>query len=194
VRLSQELGHHGPDAVRRLFWRLSLTWGGIACLIAAGLFLCLPIFRWIYRPENIPSTVLVILLGLLMAKQGFTVSLGAIYLIMDRVATNALVKLPLMLVWLPLGALFVQRWGAEGAAAYQLGAYLTGDLVYFGILLTPWFWRGGRVSDESPSPARPGRTPAPVSPRRAARPTPHHPDGRGGVWCGADSSPQHKSG
>jgi O-antigen/teichoic acid export membrane protein len=144
VRLSQELGHHGPDAVRRLFWRISLTWGGIACLIAAGLFLCLPIFRWIYRPENIPSTVLVILLGLLMAKQGFTVSLGAIYLIMDRVATNALVKLPLMLVWLPLGALIVQRWGAEGAAAYQLGAYLTGDLIYFGLLLTPWFWRGGR--------------------------------------------------
>jgi O-antigen/teichoic acid export membrane protein len=152
VRLSQELGRNGADATRRLFWRASLTWGGISCLIAAGLFLCLPLFRWIYGAQNIPSTTLVLLLGLLMAKQGFTVSLGSIFLIMDRVALNALVKLPLMLVWLPLGALFVQRWGAEGAAAYQLGAYLTGDLVYFGILLTPWFWRphqGGRIAAPS---------------------------------------------
>ena len=132
MRLSQELGRNGADATRRLFWRASLTWGGISCLIAAGLFLLLPLFRWIYGPQNIPSTTLVLLLGLLMAKQGFTVSLGSIFLIMDRVALNALVKLPLMLVWLPLGALLVQRWGAEGAAAYQLGAYLTGDLVYFG--------------------------------------------------------------
>ena len=78
------------------------------------------------------------------------VSLGSIFLIMDRVALNALVKLPLMLVWLPLGALFVQRWGAEGAAAYQLGAYLTGDLIYFGILLTPWFWRSHHGTQVAP--------------------------------------------
>jgi O-antigen/teichoic acid export membrane protein len=144
VRLSQELGSNGRAALRRLFWRTSLAWGGISCLIAAVLFLCLPIFRLIYGPENIPSTLLVVLLGLLMAKQGFTVSLGSIYLIMDRVLINTLVKLPLMLVWLPLGALLVQHAGAEGAAGYQLGAYLTGDLIYFGLLLTPWFWRAHR--------------------------------------------------
>jgi hypothetical protein len=35
----------------------------------------------------------------------------------------------------------VQRWGAVGAAGYQLGAYVAGDALYFAILSTPWFWR-----------------------------------------------------
>ncbi len=142
VRLSQELGRHGPGPARHLFWRTSLVWGGVSCLLAAALFLLLPVFRWVYGAQNIPSTWLVVILGLLMAKQGFTVSLGSIFLMMNRVATNALVKLPLLLLWMPLGALMVQRWGALGAAAYQLAAYLTGDLVYFSILATPWFWSG----------------------------------------------------
>jgi O-antigen/teichoic acid export membrane protein len=151
VRLSQELGRHGPAAMRRLFWRTSLTWGAISCLAAGVLFLFLPVFRWVYGEANIPDTGLVLILGLLMAKQGFTVSLGAVFLIMNRVATNALAKIPLLLVWLPLGVVMVQRWGAPGAAAYQLGAYLTGDLIYAGILATPWFWRGsGRAATPEP--------------------------------------------
>ena len=145
VRLSQERGSGSRDSLRRLFWRTSLAWGAISCLIAGLLFLSLPLFRLIYGAANIPSTLLVALLGLLMAKQGFTVSLGAIYLIMDHVLLNALVKLPLMLVWLPLGAVLVQNAGAEGAVGYQLGAYLTGDVIYFGLLLTPWFWRAHRL-------------------------------------------------
>ncbi len=60
---------------------------------------------------------------------------------MNRVATNALAKLPLMALALPLGADLVQRWGAVGAAAYQLGAYLAGDVMYFTIIATPWFWK-----------------------------------------------------
>ena len=63
------------------------------------------------------------------------------FLILDRVATNAIAKLPLMLISLPVGVWLVQRAGALGAAAYQLGAYLLGDLVYFAIVATPWFWR-----------------------------------------------------
>jgi O-antigen/teichoic acid export membrane protein len=147
VRLSQELGTQGPAATRRLFWRTSLAWGGLSCLAAAGLALLLPVFRLLYGAQNLPWVGLVVILGLLTAKQGFTVSLGAIYLIMNRVATNALVKLPLLLIWLPLGALMVQRWAAFGAAAYQLAAYLTGDLVYFALVLTPWFWRSAPTSN-----------------------------------------------
>lgn len=162
VRLTQELGRHGPAATRRLFWRTSLIWGGLSCVVAAGLFLALPVFRWVYGPANFPSFWLVVILGLLMAKQGFTVSLGASFLIMDRVATNALVKLPLLLVWMPLGALMVQRWGAPGAAAYQLGAYLTGDVVYFGILATPWFWREASWREAHPIPAPVGVRPEPA--------------------------------
>ncbi|MGH2368769.1 MAG: lipopolysaccharide biosynthesis protein [Chloroflexota bacterium] len=140
VRLSQELGRQGATATRRLFWRTSLIWGGISCLGAIAFLFLLPVFRWIYQPENLPSVLLVVLLAVLTAKQGFTVSLGSIFLIMNRVATNVLVKVPLMLVWMPIGALLVQRWGATGAAAYQLGAYVTGDLLYFGLLAMPWFW------------------------------------------------------
>jgi O-antigen/teichoic acid export membrane protein len=141
VRLAQEHAAGGPAATRRLFWRTSLTWGGLATLMAAGMMLTLPVFRWFYGPEALPSALLVAVFGLLQAKQGFTVALGSIFLIMDRVATNVIAKLPLLAVALPIGAVLVQRWGALGAAAYQLGAYLAGDLVYFSILATPWFWR-----------------------------------------------------
>lgn len=142
VRLAQELRSAGPASTRRLFWQSSLLWGVVSSLAAAAFLLLLPLFRWVYSPEALPSLLLVVLYAALTAKQGFTVSLGAVFLIMNRVATNVIAKLPLMAIALPLGALMVQRWGAVGAAAYQLTAYLAGDLVYLAILATPWFWRG----------------------------------------------------
>jgi O-antigen/teichoic acid export membrane protein len=144
VRLSQEMGTKGPAATRRLFWRTSLFWG-VAFSAASLVFLALlPVFRWIYGPDKLPSLLLVGLLAGYTAKQGFTVSLGAIFLIANRVATNALAKLPLMALALPIGVYLVQRWGAVGAAGYQLGAYLAGDVMYFAIIATPWFWRSSR--------------------------------------------------
>jgi O-antigen/teichoic acid export membrane protein len=144
VRLSQELARRGAAATRRLFWRITLGWGALAAAGAAVLLLLLPVFRWIYGHENLPDWWLVFLFGLLAAKQGLTVSLGSIFLIMDRVAVNVLAKLPLLALSLPVGAILVQRWGATGAAVYQLGAFTAGDLMYFAILSTPWFWRSGR--------------------------------------------------
>ncbi|MBI3971886.1 MAG: lipopolysaccharide biosynthesis protein [Chloroflexi bacterium] len=141
VRLSQELSRRGVAATQRLFWQSSLLWGAVSTVAAAGFITLLPLYRWIYGPEYLPSLLLVVLFGALTAKQGFTVSLGSIFLIMDRVATNAIAKLPLMAVAMPVGALMVQRWGAAGAVGYQLGAFALGDVVYFGILATPWFWR-----------------------------------------------------
>jgi O-antigen/teichoic acid export membrane protein len=141
VRLSQEFGTRGAAATRRLFWQSSLTWGCISSLAAAAFLVLLPVFRWIYPPQYLPYVLLVALFAALTAKQGFTVALGPIFLIMDRVATNALVKLPLLAVFLPIGAAMVRRWGATGAAAYQLAAYTAGDLVYLAILASPWFWR-----------------------------------------------------
>jgi O-antigen/teichoic acid export membrane protein len=141
VRLSQEYGAHGAAPTRRLFWRSLLTWGAISIVGAAAFACLLPIFKLVYGPEAFPSIWLVVILAALVAKQGFTVTLGSIYLILDRVAVNALAKLPLILVWMPLGALLIQGWGAVGAALYQLGSYITGDIVYFSILATPWFWR-----------------------------------------------------
>ena len=142
VRLSQEMGAKGPAATRRLFWRSSRLWGAVYTAAAAACLALLPVFRWVYGPDKLPSFWLVLLFGLVTAKQGFTVSLGAIYLVANRVATNALAKLPLLALALPVGVWAVQRWGAVGAAAYQLGAFLAGDLMYFSILATPWFWRG----------------------------------------------------
>jgi O-antigen/teichoic acid export membrane protein len=144
VRLSQELAQRGPAATRRLFWRTSLLWGGLSTLAALGLALLLPLFRLVYGAQALPSVTLVVLLAALAAKQGFTVSLGSIFLIMDRVATNMLAKLPLIAVAMPVGAWMVQRWGAVGAAGYQLGAFAAGDALYFAILLTPWFWKERR--------------------------------------------------
>jgi O-antigen/teichoic acid export membrane protein len=152
VRLSQEHGSRGAAATRRLFWRTTLMWGAISMAAAVAFTFTLPIFRAIYGPDKLPSVLLVVLFATLTAKQGFTVCLGSIFLIMDRVATNAIAKLPLLLIAIPAGALAIQRWGGSAgvagyavlAVAYQLGAFLAGDALYFAILLTPWFWRDRR--------------------------------------------------
>jgi O-antigen/teichoic acid export membrane protein len=144
VRLSQEYGARGVDATRRLFWQTLLIWGGISAIGAAAFCLLLPVFRWAYTPDALPSLALVLVFAALTAKQGFTVTLGAIYLILDRVAINVLVKIPLLLLAMPVGMLLVQQHGAVGAALYQLGAYVAGDLVYFTLLAGPWLWRPRR--------------------------------------------------
>jgi O-antigen/teichoic acid export membrane protein len=145
VRLSQEYRTAGAAATRRLFWQTTLLWGGISSVAALGFVLLLPVFKWVYTPEAFPSLLLVLLCAALAAKQGFTVALGSVFLVLDRVAVNVLAKVPIMLLAIPAGVVLVQRWGAEGAAAYQLTAYALGDLVYFSILSTPWFWRRPRV-------------------------------------------------
>jgi O-antigen/teichoic acid export membrane protein len=153
VRLSQEYRTAGAAPTRRLFWQTALLWGGISSLGALGFVLLLPVFKWVYTAEAFPSLLLVLLFAALTAKQGFTVALGSVFLVLDRVAVNVLAKLPILLLALPAGVVLVQRWGAVGAAGYQLGAYLLGDLVYFGILSTPWFWRRprGRASQTATS-------------------------------------------
>jgi O-antigen/teichoic acid export membrane protein len=144
VRLSQEMGTQGVASTRRLFWKASLVWGGASAVGAACLLAALPVFRWVYGDEYLPSVALVTVLGVLQAKQGLTVALGSIYLIAGRVATNALLKLPILAAAYPLGSWLVHSWGATGAAMYQLVLYLVGDVMYFGLLLTPWFWREAR--------------------------------------------------
>ncbi len=143
VRLSQEMGRNGPAATRRLFWRTTLFWGATFTLASAAFLALLPIFRWVYGPEKLPSFLLVLLFAIYTAKQGFTVSLGAIFLIANRVAVNALTKLPLIALSVPFGIWLIRdrQLGAIGAASYPLGAYLVGDLMYFAIVASPWFWR-----------------------------------------------------
>ena len=135
---------------RRLFWRSLALWGGLST-VGAALFACLlPVFRLIYTPAALPSVTLIVVWALFTAKQGFTVTLGAIYLILDRVALNVGVKIPLLLAAMPVGAWMIQTWSqtlddpaaaAVAATAYILGAYLVGDAVYFGLLAVPRFWR-----------------------------------------------------
>ena len=86
-------------------------------------------------------------------------ALGAVYLIAGRVATNALLKIPLIMVAVPWGMWLVEGWGAMGAVVYQLTVYVAGDVVYLGLILTPWFWQsvGGSpsFSDTRASPSQP---------------------------------------
>jgi len=153
VRLSQLYGERGAVETRRLFWRSLALWGALST-VGAALFACLmPVFRWVYTPAALPSVTLVVVWALFTAKQGFTVTLGAIYLILDRVAINVAVKIPLLLGAMPVGAWLVQTWSttlddpaaaAVAAPVYILGAYLIGDVVYFGLLAIPGFWRERR--------------------------------------------------
>ena len=150
VRLSQLYGERGAAETRRLFWRSLALWGGLST-VGAALFACLlPVFRLIYTPAALPSITLIAVWALFTAKQGFTVTLGAIYLILDRVAVNVAVKIPLLLAAMPVGAWMIQTWSqtlddpaaaAVAATVYILGAYLVGDAVYFGLLAAPSFWR-----------------------------------------------------
>ena len=155
VRLSQLYGERGVAETRRLFWRSLALWGGLSA-VGATIFACLlPVFRWIYTPQALPSITLIVLWAAFTAKQGFTVTLGAIYLILDRVAINVAVKIPLLLAAMPIGAWLVQTWSqtlddpaaaAVAATVYILGAYLVGDLIYFGLLALPQLWRERKPS------------------------------------------------
>lgn len=154
VRLSQLYGERGAAETRRLFWRSLALWGALST-VGAAIFACLlPVFRWIYTPQALPSITLIALWAAFTAKQGFTVTLGAIYLILDRVAINVAVKIPLLLAAMPIGAWLVQTWSqtlddpaaaAVAATVYILGAYLVGDLIYFSLLALPRFWRERRA-------------------------------------------------
>ena len=155
VRLSQVYAQFGASAARRLFWRSLLLWGGVSAVGAFAFAGLLPVFRWVYTEQAFPSVTLVVFWALFTAKQGFTVTLGAIYLILDRVAANVLVKLPLSLLAMPIGAWLIRDWsptladpaaGAVAAIVYILFAYLAGDLVYFGLLSLPRFWRPPRIA------------------------------------------------
>ncbi|HEU5317421.1 MAG TPA: lipopolysaccharide biosynthesis protein [Chloroflexota bacterium] len=154
VRLSQVYAESGVRATRRLFWRSLALWGGLSILASAAFACLLPLFRWVYTAQAFPSVALVVLWAAFTAKQGFTISLGAIYLILDRVAINAAVKIPLLLGAMPVGAWLVSTWSttlsdpaaaAVSATAYILGAYLVGDAIYFGLLAAPRFWRPPRA-------------------------------------------------
>ncbi len=162
VRLSQEMATGGVAPVRRLFWKASLAWGAASAVAALALLAALPVFRWVYGEEYLPSVALVAVLGVLQAKQGLTIALGSIYLIAGRVAANALLKLPLLAIAYPLGSTLVGAWGATGAATYQLLLYVAGDVMYLGLILTPWFWRGVGV------PGRDAPFHWPQAPRAAA--------------------------
>jgi O-antigen/teichoic acid export membrane protein len=155
VRLSQVYAQFGAAAARRLFWRSLLLWGSLSTVGAFAFAGLLPVFRWAYTADAFPSVTLVLLWAVFTAKQGFTVTLGAIYLILDRVAANVLVKVPLLLLAMPVGAWLIRTWsptladpaaGAVAAVLYILVAYVIGDVVYFGLLSVPRFWRPPRIA------------------------------------------------
>ncbi len=139
--LGERKGQAGLSAARTVFWRVTLLWTPLALALAAVLTLCLPIFRLILKPEVFPSLTLVIIFALHTGLMALGVGFGSVFLLTDRIGLNIAIKTPINLAFLPLGALLVMQWGAEGAVLYMLTAYSVGYVAYLSLLASNWFWQ-----------------------------------------------------
>lgn len=141
--LGERKGQAGLSAARSVFWRVTLLWTPLALALAAILVLCLPLFRLTLTPEVFPSLTLVIIFALHTGLMGLGVGFGSVFLLTDRIGLNIAIKTPINLAFLPLGALLVMQWGAEGAALYMLAAYSVGYVAYLSLLASNRFWQTG---------------------------------------------------
>ena len=119
--LGERKGQAGLGAARSVFWRVTLLWTPLALVLAAVLALCLPLFRLALTPEIFPSLTLVIIFALHTGLMALGVGFGSVFLLTDRIGLNIAIKTPINLACLPLGALLVMQWGAEGAGALYAG-------------------------------------------------------------------------
>ena len=141
VWLAQEKSKGDLGGVRTVFWRVTLLWTPLACVIAAGLAVCVPIFRWLYGPELLPSLPLVLVLAAHHGLMALGIGFGSVFLVTDRIGLNIAIKTPINLAFLPIGAVLIQHWGTIGAAAYIMAAYSAGYVAYLALLASRWFWR-----------------------------------------------------
>ena len=148
--LGERKGQAGLSAARSVFWRVTLLWTPLALALAAGLVVCLPLFRLALTPDVFPSLTLVIIFALHTGLMGLGVGFGSVFLLTDRIGLNIAIKTPINLAAVPLGALLVMNWGAEGAALYMLAAYSVGYVAYLSLLASNRFWQTGA---RSPTPA-----------------------------------------
>ena len=139
--LGERKGQVGLSGARTVFWRVTLLWTPLALALAAVLTLCLPIFRLALKPEVLPSLTLVIIFALHTGLMALGVGFGSVFLLTDRIGLNIAIKTPINLAFLPLGALLVMQWGAEGAALYMLAAYSVGYVAYLSLLASNRFWQ-----------------------------------------------------
>lgn len=138
--LGERKGQVGLSAARSVFWRVTLLWTPLALVMATILVVCLPLFRLALTPEVFPSLTLVIIFALHTGLMALGVGFGSVFLLTDRIGLNIAIKTPINLACLPLGALLVMQWGAEGAALYMLVAYSVGYVAYLSLLASNWFW------------------------------------------------------
>ena len=148
--LGERKGQAGLIAARSVFWRVTLLWTPLALALAVILVLCLPLFRLALKPEVFPSLTLVIIFALHTGLMALGVGFGSVFLLTDRIGLNIAIKTPINLACLPLGALLVMQWGAEGAALYMLVAYSVGYVAYLSLLASNRFWQ---TSARSPAAA-----------------------------------------
>lgn len=141
VTLAEQKARAGVDGARAVFWRITLMWTPLALGLAAGLTLCLPIFRLVLKPEILPSLTLVIVFAVHTGLMAVGVGFASVFLVTDRIGLNIAIKTPINLACLPLGALLVAQWQAVGAAIYILFAYSLGYITYLSLLASSWFWR-----------------------------------------------------
>ena len=141
--LGERKGQAGLSAARSVFWRVTLLWTPLALALAAGLVVCLPLFRLALTPNVFPSLTLVIIFALHTGLMGLGVGFGSVFLLTDRIGLNIAIKTPINLAAVPLGALLVMNWGAEGAALYMLAAYSVGYVAYLSLLASNRFWQTG---------------------------------------------------
>jgi O-antigen/teichoic acid export membrane protein len=137
----------GPAGVGRTLLRATLFGGAVSVAGTAAMLLASPFILKIFRPEYAPVQFVIYALGLRFALLGFGVGLGPIYQVLNAMKLGIATKVLPALVMLGGGWVMIGQYGAVGAAATMVAAYLVGDLV--NALLLPWLLRRGSQTGEA---------------------------------------------
>ena len=117
------LGQVGNEPVifRKKYWKIVALSSTSIALISIVVLAVAPFFiQIVYGHAYSPTIDLVWILGISVVTAGFGVGPANVYILFDRVGSLLNIRLLIMLVCMPIGFIFVQKWGAAGAAAFTV--------------------------------------------------------------------------
>ena len=139
--LGERKGQVGLSGARTVFWRVTLLWTPLALALAAGLTLCLPLFRLALKPEVLPSLTLVIIFALHTGLMALGVGFGSVFLLTDRIGLNIAIK-DAYQSGLPAPRCAAgDAMGRRGGGSLYAAAYSVGYVAYLSLLASNWFWQ-----------------------------------------------------
>jgi O-antigen/teichoic acid export membrane protein len=128
AKLAEITARGRPGDLGRALLKVTLVAGGVSVASSAVMMVLAPYILMIYRPVYMPALPVMYALGVRFALLGFGVGLGAIYQVLGEMKLALATKIVPGLVMFAGGWVLVSSYGAVGAAATLVIAYLIGDV------------------------------------------------------------------